>query len=87
MQYIESIVVPNEPSRRVDVIYIKIRRIGAAIPVEVFQANDRSTFQFPIERSVFIARYKDGTVGCSSHENRIIHRRWVGEQGGLETLG
>ena len=55
VQDVESIVIPYDASWGIDVIDVKIGRIGATIPVEILQPNDRASLEFTVEGSIFIA--------------------------------
>ena len=87
MQDVESIVIPYDASWGIDVIDVKVGRIGATIPVEILQPNDRASLEFTVEGSIFIARYKERSIGCCRDEDGIVDGRWVSKKGRIETFG
>ena len=87
VQDVESIVIPYDASWGIDVIDVKVGGIGATIPVEILQPNDRASLEFAVEGPIFIARYKQGSIGCRGDEDGIVDRRWVGKKGRIETFG
>ena len=87
MQHIESVAVPHQPARGVDIRHEVLRLVGPAISIEIPQLHDRPALGSPVERAVLVDRDVYVAVRGSSHEGRVVDSGRGSEELGLEAFG
>ena len=86
MHEVESVVIPHEPARRIDLAE-HLRLIRSAIAIEIAQADDATALRIAAQRAVSVRGNVKRAIRLRGDEDRVVRRGAVREKRDLKALG
>jgi hypothetical protein len=87
MEKIKAIVIPDQAARGIDVFDEFFHFVGAAVAVEIAEAEDAAAMRIATEGTVAVAGDIEGAVGSCGDEDGVVGHWRGGEDGGVKAGG